>query len=522
VKALRNKEMHCSPAEDRSPAPAPAPAPAPVIVNTDRASAQYYADVLRIVCQQLGWQNTVGPPSIGTAVVWSEDPTRKPRLLALPAGTRTNRFFAMVRVCRKCCLAICLNAYERVFPEHFSSLSPRSWWVGTAGWEGQLTAHRVHAAAVDGGSFGAYIVKPDNGCQGANIVLVRSHEELLALLARPDSPQRAVVQTYLANPLLLDGLKFDLRLYVIMTCASPLQAFLSTRGVARFASHPWKPVDASNQARAKNSPRKNPRIPTSMPPFDPWPGSRADGGVHPQEDRLMHLSNSSINQTASGVTNKWELPRLWARLSADGCDTDALWAAIHRLVALTLVSVQPAIAHAYTTAFYAGSMPSRRTKLSAASRAAGRPTHGAPSPASEITAQGQGESECAIGIGGSAPADGGKNNCEHPLVSGKVADEARPEARRCFQILGFDVMLDSEYKPWLIEVSRAPCPSTRGLFLAPISLVREQTPSEPAGLKRACLNSRYLISDVPPGIPRLLTDESFAIHGVGRQRGGGM
>lgn len=71
----------------------------------------------------------------------------------------------------------------------------------------------------------------------------------------------ATNQVYLSRPLLLDGLKFDLRLYVVLTCAAPLQAFLSVHGVARFASHAWLPVDASNQ-----------------------------------HDLLMHLSNSSINQ----------------------------------------------------------------------------------------------------------------------------------------------------------------------------------------------------------------------------------
>ena len=73
-------------------------------------------------------------------------------------------------------------------------------------------------------------------------------------------------QVYLSRPLLLDGLKFDLRLYVVLTCAAPLQAFLSVHGVARFASHAWLPVDASNQ-----------------------------------HDLLMHLSNSSINQVVTVV-----------------------------------------------------------------------------------------------------------------------------------------------------------------------------------------------------------------------------
>ena len=54
---------------------------------------------------------------------------------------------------------------------------------------------------------------------------------------------------------------------------------------------------------------------------------------------------------ASGVSNKWALPRLWERLRADGADVPALWAAIQRLVGLTLVAMQPTIAHSYSTTF---------------------------------------------------------------------------------------------------------------------------------------------------------------------------
>ena len=120
------------------------------LVNTERASEQYYRDVLTQVLKELGWKNKHdGPPAPGTDIVWSEDPVRKPRLLALPHGCRTNRFFAMVRVCRKVCLAVLLDACTRLHPAHFAGLAPRTWWVGKAaiGWEAQLEAHREHCEA---------------------------------------------------------------------------------------------------------------------------------------------------------------------------------------------------------------------------------------------------------------------------------------------------------------------------------------------------------------------------------------
>ena len=415
----------------------------PPIVNTDRASQQYYVDVLREVLSRLGWKNVVGPPAAGCNVVWSEDPVRKPRLLALPNGARTNRFFAMVRVCRKVCLAIVLDACERLHPEHFGCLAPRTWWVGRAGaWVEQLEAHSAYDAAHAG--HGAYIVKPDNGCQGAGISLVRNHGELKALLASDNGPERAVVQTYLPNPLLVNGLKFDLRLYVVLTCASPLQAFLSTRGVARFASHAWKPVDASNQT-----------------------------------DLFMHLSNSSINQAASGVSNKWELPRLWAQLAEGGADISALWASITRLVALTLVAMQPTVAHAYSTAFSVGFAPRRSKPPVAARRPSGdlpsstvnAPASDAPIDAATPAAAADAAPTPAPARASAptptparpsaptpAPARGSPPGC-HGWEEGECAPA---QARRCFQIIGFDVMLDAHLKPWLLEVNHSPSMALEG------------------------------------------------------------
>jgi len=247
---------------------------------------------------------------------------------------------------------------------------------------------------------------------------VRGHTELVELLARADAPERAVVQQYLPNPLLIDGLKFDLRLYVVLTCASPLQAFLSTRGVARFASHPYQAVDASNQG-----------------------------------DLLMHLSNSSINQVASGVTNKWALPKLWERLRQDGVDVDALWADVHRLVALTLAAMQPAIAHAYTTAF---TSPFVRRARAPAARVTSRKENAEPEGSTDEAKQ---PAMTPVAVAGVAMRPSGPPAAERaPHVY------APPEvgARRCFHVLGFDVMLDEARKPWLIEVNHSPSMALAG------------------------------------------------------------
>ena len=46
--------------------------------------------------------------------------------------------------------------------------------------------------------------------------------------------------------MLCDGLKFDLRLYVVVRSLQPLQVYLYREGMARFATSQYEPPDESN------------------------------------------------------------------------------------------------------------------------------------------------------------------------------------------------------------------------------------------------------------------------------------
>lgn len=73
------------------------------------------------------------------------------------------------------------------------------------------------------------IAKPEASCQGRGIFLSKSIEDFTF-------GDHYVVQKYLKKPLLIDGLKFDLRVYVLVAGCDPLRIYIYKEGLARFAT----------------------------------------------------------------------------------------------------------------------------------------------------------------------------------------------------------------------------------------------------------------------------------------------
>ena len=69
--------------------------------------------------------------------------------------------------------------------------------------------------------------------QGKGIFITRNVECI-------DPNEHLVVQKYLRTPFLIDGYKFDLRIYVLVTNVQPLRVFIHKDGLGRFATEKYK------------------------------------------------------------------------------------------------------------------------------------------------------------------------------------------------------------------------------------------------------------------------------------------
>ncbi|XP_001602304.2 tubulin polyglutamylase TTLL5 isoform X2 [Nasonia vitripennis] len=197
---------------------------------------------------------------------------------------------------------------------------------------------------------GPWIVKPKASSRGRGIYIVNSPEKIL-------TDESVIVAQYINNPLLVDGHKCDLRLYVAVTNYDPLLIYLYEEGLVRFATVKY---DGDNQYV--------------------W-------------NPCMHLCNYSINKfhvdyvksedpDAEDVGHKWTLSALLRHLRSIGQDTELLMQRIEDIIIKSILAT-------------------------------------------------------ASGI-----ISGIKQFVKHPDT--------------CFELFGFDILIDDTLKPWLLEVNLTP------------------------------------------------------------------
>ena len=73
------------------------------------------------------------------------------------------------------------------------------------------------------------ISKPDQLSQGKGIFITNDIDSI-------GLEEPIVVQEYINTPFLIDGLKFDMRVYVLVTSCDPIKIFVHKEGLVRFAT----------------------------------------------------------------------------------------------------------------------------------------------------------------------------------------------------------------------------------------------------------------------------------------------
>ncbi|KAL0229043.1 hypothetical protein GEMRC1_013663 [Eukaryota sp. GEM-RC1] len=90
-----------------------------------------------------------------------------------------------------------------------------------------------------------WILKPSARAQGFGVFIVNKLSQLQKFAKRWHNNSNVAVRDmyvasrYIHNPLLIGGRKFDLRLYVLVTCYKPLIAYIHRQGFARFCTQQY-------------------------------------------------------------------------------------------------------------------------------------------------------------------------------------------------------------------------------------------------------------------------------------------
>jgi len=330
----------------------------PVTICTSRCRGSYR--VVQVALEQIGWKD-VASDGKDASVVWLEHSDSSEGLAPIQTVSRIEAF---LHLCRKAPLAKCLSPWMEELPDAFSFF-PETWVLPRDAADLETAMTRAKAT---------YIAKPSTGTQGQGIILARRWSDLSDVMKRSKPVGEAsatseyVVQRYISRPLLLDGLKFDMRIYAIVTSVVPLRAYLFKEGLARFCTVPYQPPK--------------------------------DGNL---QEACMHLTNFAVNKKSKefkateGLEQHDEGSKrsvssvFWQLERSHGTTADEMWHRIAEVTANTLMAIRPGLVEYY--------------------------------------AQGQ--------------------QIHRPQNRPKL----HPSAPKGFQIIGLDVLLDSQLQPKLLELN---------------------------------------------------------------------
>jgi tubulin polyglutamylase TTLL6/13 len=312
--------------------------------------------VIRKLADELGWVMETTEDELNEYkfnLCWSDTVLSLMRLVRLSNWQRTNHFPSMYLLCRKGHLGTTLGKLRHKLPSHFA-FYPRTWSMRSE----RLQFTQYLTAVRQRRILKYFIMKPNSGCQGRGIVVAR--DPLTAL--DEHTLDNYIVQEYIHRPLLLEGKKFDLRVYVLLTSIRHPSIFLFNDGLVRICTEQY---EAPTEENVKNA--------------------------------CKHLTNYAVNKKSSeyvfntdvehmDVGNKRNFAFLNRWLEDSGHSSAELWKQVGIIIVKTILSAQPSIARVYDSCF---------------------------------------------------PTGFNDGYC-------------------CFEVLGFDILIDHKMKPWLMEVNHTP------------------------------------------------------------------
>uniref|UniRef100_A0A8C1YUF0 Tubulin tyrosine ligase-like family, member 11 n=1 Tax=Cyprinus carpio TaxID=7962 RepID=A0A8C1YUF0_CYPCA len=202
-----------------------------------------------------------------------------------------------------------VRTMQELFPEEYN-FYPRSWILPE---EYQLFSTQIRLLKDNDSTLKpTFIVKPDSGSQGDGIYLIRDPADLRVISGSPI--KQSVVQEYIQKPLLIDKLKFDIRLYVLVRSLEPLEIYIAKEGLSRFCTEPYQEPCQKNLSHV-----------------------------------FMHLTNYSLNvhsgnfvhSDSCSTGSKRTFSSVLYRLASKGVDIKKVWSDIIALVIKTVIALEP-------------------------------------------------------------------------------------------------------------------------------------------------------------------------------------
>jgi tubulin polyglutamylase TTLL4 len=145
-----------------------------------------------------------------------------------------------------------------------------------------------------------------------------------------------LVSKYVANPHLIDGLKYDLRIYVLVTSYDPLKVYLFREGLTRFATEKYS--TNLNSLKKRYVHLTNYSV-----------NKRNVEGYVKNNDKATNdsMAAAAISESAeggaSGSSSKWNLLQLKNQFEKMGLDYKGTKHKIKDVIIKTLISVEPHI-----------------------------------------------------------------------------------------------------------------------------------------------------------------------------------